>query len=298
MLNVAEVIHVDDGVAIRNTPPGVNVTVPLTNPAGVPSVTLTFAQVSTAGQSTYTTATKAPPLPDGFRLGQPGVVFDITTTAVYSAPVRVCVSFDAAAFANVFLLRLFHYENGAWVDHTLSVDKVAHTVCAVVNSLSPFAVLEPIPVDGRMTGDGEIRDGSREQEFEFVASAIAGHKRGGIKYTVRVSEERGQRATRDRFESTAVTSVVIWNEPGIAPGRGATPIGDSVLFAGIGKWNGVAGYRFEARATDAGEPGRGRDSFAIAIFDPGGALVAATNGIIEAGNIQSERVGRNQERER
>jgi hypothetical protein len=41
-------------------------------------------------------------------------------------------------------LRLYHYESGAWVDATvLPVDTVNKTICAIVSSLSPFAIFEP-----------------------------------------------------------------------------------------------------------------------------------------------------------
>ena len=62
---------------------------------------------------------------------------------------------------------------------------------------------------------------------------------------------------------------------------------DTVTFTGQGLWNGRAGYTFAAQATDAGEPGRGHDVFAITIRDSGGAIVASVNATITDGNIQS-----------
>jgi hypothetical protein len=43
---------------------------------------------------------------------------------------------------------------------------------------------------------------------------------------------------------------------------------------------------------DAGEPGRGRDTFAITIRDAARRVVATLEGTIEAGNIQSLRMRR------
>ena len=59
-----------------------------------------------------------------------------------------------------------------------------------------------------------------------------------------------------------------FNLPGVTPGsRPASPGTDTVTFSGRGLWNGRAGYTFQAQATDAGEPGPGRDLFAITIRD-------------------------------
>jgi hypothetical protein len=54
------------------------------------------------------------------------------------------------------------------------------------------------------------------------------------------------------------------------------------------------GYTFEARASDEGEPGRGRDRFAITIRDSLGIVVADVDGVLSDGNIQSERLKKEQ----
>jgi hypothetical protein len=60
-----------------------------------------------------------------------------------------------------------------------------------------------------------------------------------------------------------------------------------VVFSGVGTWNGTAGYTFTAQALDAGEPGRGRDMFAITVRDSAGHLVASVNARISLGNVES-----------
>jgi hypothetical protein len=67
---------------------------------------------------------------------------------------------------------------------------------------------------------------------------------------------------------------------------------DTATFDGVGYWNGRAGYRFSAKAADAGEPGRNRDSFAITISDATGHVVASVNAVITGGNIESLRIAR------
>jgi hypothetical protein len=86
------------------------------------------------------------------------------------------------------------------------------------------------------------------------------------------------RAAKNRFESTRITSVTFGPRD---------RNGQSVTFAGAGSWNGKAGYTFEARATDAGEPGRGRDTFALVVKDSRGTVVLSVAATIEEGNIQS-----------
>jgi hypothetical protein len=39
-------------------------------------------------------------------------------------------------------LKLLHYENGAWVDITTSVDTTTNTVCGLTTSFSPFLVAQ------------------------------------------------------------------------------------------------------------------------------------------------------------
>ena len=70
------------------------------------------------------------------------------------------------------------------------------------------------------------------------------------------------------------------------------PAVDTVVFKGLGKWNGRRGYAFEATATDRGEPGRGRDTFAIVVKNPNGVVVAQVNGTLDGGNIESTRLKR------
>jgi hypothetical protein len=146
----------------------------------------------------------------------------------------------------------------------------------------------PVDVPGRMTGDFTIDDGDAKHVVEFrVQERVSGAEAGALHYRVRT--KRPGRDREDEFESSSLTSVSFSNEPGVSPGRRPASGVDTVAFAGIGRWNGGGGYTFTAVAIDAGEPGRGRDSFAITISDGGGRVVAAVNATITGGNIQSLR---------
>jgi hypothetical protein len=146
MLTVTEAVSVHDSLAVANTGAGANVIVRPTDPAtGGTPVTVTFSAVTQSGVTSVTTSNVGPAAPDGFKLGLPPGYFDITTTAIYTPPIQVCIDYSAIAFKSTLFLRLYHFENGAWVNHTTSQNTAAHTICATVNSLSPFAVLEPEP---------------------------------------------------------------------------------------------------------------------------------------------------------
>ncbi len=148
---------------------------------------------------------------------------------------------------------------------------------------------------GEMKGDGYIDASGKRYEFNFnVQERTSGQERGHLELRVRdlrQGRERGDdkkgREVVNRFASTSITRVVFSDTPGIAPGRRSQPTVDTVEFAGTGRWNGKIGYSFEARATDAGEPGKGRDTFAITVKDQAGRVVATVSGNLSGGNIQS-----------
>jgi hypothetical protein len=199
---------------------------------------------------------------------------------VFSGAATVCVNHGGIAFPADAELRLFHHEGGAWVDQTSSKDPAGSTICASVTSFSPFAIFVRPAVEGRMSGEGKIADASaREHHFQFqVAERSIGDERGRLVYSVKTLKSGKQKERSDTFESISIGSIVFSN--------------DSAAFAGTRRWNGTAGYSFEARAADAGEPGRERDVFAITIRNGGGGVVATINGTLSHGNIQFRGAGR------
>jgi streptogramin lyase len=129
------------------TPMGGNVTADpvATLPDGSTApVTITFGSVEAPGETTVTTAPTGPPPPSGFKLMNPPVFYDIQTTASFTPPVRVCLSWAEGQIANENRVSMWHYENNAWVDITdaASRDVVDNRVCGVASSLSPFALFE------------------------------------------------------------------------------------------------------------------------------------------------------------
>lgn len=103
-------------------------------------VTITFSEVTAAGDTTVTETSTVPPPPSGFQTGNPPLYYDIQTTATYTAPVTLCFTYNSDNYVDPGLARLFHYESGVWVDVTTSNDTVNEIICGQVSSLSPFAI--------------------------------------------------------------------------------------------------------------------------------------------------------------
>ena len=127
----AVTVNAGTGVAVRA----------VTADPTAPVVTVTFAAANRAGETFVAAAGACPSAPQGFSYGTPPTCVEITTTALYTPPATVCVTYDPAAFTGS--PQLFHFEGTAWVDVTTSVDTVAHIVCGSVASFSPFALAEP-----------------------------------------------------------------------------------------------------------------------------------------------------------
>jgi hypothetical protein len=132
------------------TPPGTDVGVtPPDQTTGQPGpVTTTFSQVTGAGQTTVTSGSVGggggPPPPANFRLGSPPTYYDIQTTATFTPPVTVCITWVEGTYNNESQLKLLHFEGGSWQNVTLSgyPDTQNNKICGEVSSLSPFLVAE------------------------------------------------------------------------------------------------------------------------------------------------------------
>jgi hypothetical protein len=129
-----------------DTPVGEGIVVtPVDQTTNTPSgVSLVFDQVETSGQTSVSTNASGPLPPAGFKLTNPPVYYDISTTATFSGSVRVCLNWSEGQIANENNVRLFHREGSTWVDITdiASRNTVTNTVCGITSSLSPFTLFE------------------------------------------------------------------------------------------------------------------------------------------------------------
>ncbi|MGH7166502.1 MAG: hypothetical protein ACREIS_13375, partial [Nitrospiraceae bacterium] len=177
--------------------------------------------------------------------------------------------------------------------YTLTVQCADAANNRVTKTLTVF-----VPPPGRMKGEGRVEADGVRFDFDFhVKETVKGKDGGKLELKVRaiktpndrdVKEEKRDRGRADRFETTRITEVVFTDDPDLMPGGHRTKA-DTVVFQGRGRWNGNEGYSFEASATDAGEPGVGRDSFAITIRNRNGDIVASANGLLTHGNNQAKR---------
>ncbi len=130
-----------------NTQTGIEVSVQPTDTTTATSpVSLTFSSVTQGGSTTLTTSNSGTPPPEGFALGDPPTYFDLSTTAVFSGPVTVCINYSGLGFDDATQLALYHLEDSVWVDRTTSLDTVDKIICGSVTSFSPFGIFKPVPV--------------------------------------------------------------------------------------------------------------------------------------------------------
>ena len=268
--------------------------------ADTTGTTLTCTATNAAGLSNSVSVTvkidKTPPVI--------GAVSDVTTTA--TSPTGAVVTFALPTATDAFDPSPVVTSSPA-SGSTFPIGTTTITVTAkdATNNISTktftVTVTEPSPTPGIMHGEGRLDQGGKRAHYEFrVREKATGADRGHLWFSIRAlrpGEREGDRDDRDdrtghadRFVSTRLTDVVFYDLPGVRPGGRATM--DTVVFKGIGRWNGAAGYAFTVTATDAGEPGPGRDSFALTITAPNGTTVVSLSGTITRGNNQSNRVKR------
>ena len=109
----------------------------------VDDLTVTFDTVTEEGVTTIVRDDDPPEFGTGFQFGWE--FYEIDTTAAMTGPVTVCFSYHDAIVPSGTAeadLAIFHWDEdiGDWVDATVSHDLEANVICAVTDSLSPFAV--------------------------------------------------------------------------------------------------------------------------------------------------------------
>lgn len=135
-----QTVNVTSNTACSNTPVSIQpvVVVPKDPVSGDTPVTVTFSNLSAAGQTALTLFSNAPAVPPNFKLG---IAFDLVTTARFGSA-QVCFDYARYPTGRGGPPRLLHHENGAWKDVTQFVDSANQIVCGTVTGLSPFAIVE------------------------------------------------------------------------------------------------------------------------------------------------------------
>lgn len=143
-----------------NTPTGANVT------AVSGTTSITFSNISTTGTTTAVPIdpASAGSVSGGYSLGAGYPAYEITTTANHTAPIVVCLQVSSTISMAAFnTLRILHYVNGTPTDNTIlspdtpAPDFATKTICARVNSLSPFVVAENLaPTAANVSVGGRV----------------------------------------------------------------------------------------------------------------------------------------------
>jgi hypothetical protein len=151
--------YIDD-VWVGNTVEGTNVQL-----SPLPDLALTFESVLTRGTTTATMSTSGPLPPEGYVAvpAAPARYFEISTDAVFSGNVEVCITYDDGDVTqDESHLKLLHYDGDSWVDVTTSLNTETNVICGSATTLSPFLIVEKITCcEGRVgnaNGQGEYPD--------------------------------------------------------------------------------------------------------------------------------------------
>ena len=129
---------------LYNTVAGSNVSVNAADASE--TATVAFSDVSAPGSTSLTTLPLTTPPPAGYRAGAAAVYYDVATTATYTGTIQLSFHFASGMFHHPSKVRLFHMENGVWMDRTMGINAAAGTIAGTTTSLSPFALFEPVDI--------------------------------------------------------------------------------------------------------------------------------------------------------
>jgi hypothetical protein len=135
------------------TPVGTNVRTELGGGvAAVGGLSLQFSSVNAAGNTTVVKSGFGPPPPTGYQiLGFEGTptYWDLTTTAAYSGAISICIHYNQTDVKGKEQLLELHHDDGTGFKkvRNMMLDTTADIVCGDTDSLSPFAIVEPVVGD-------------------------------------------------------------------------------------------------------------------------------------------------------
>ncbi len=125
-----------------NTQTGTNVNVSLSS-----DVTVTFDNVTAAGNTTLNTKISGPIPPGGFSIvpSASPIYYDISTTATFTGKVKICIHYDdtgmTQAQESTLTLQVYESPSGPWQDITTKVQVDKDSICGEVSHFSDFAVM-------------------------------------------------------------------------------------------------------------------------------------------------------------
>jgi LPXTG-motif cell wall-anchored protein len=132
-------------------------------------INITFSEVSdlcSSSSSELNTSPGSPP--SNYHLFS---LYDISTCATYTGPITVTIPYNpSSVVGSAENLKMFHWENGAWKNVTVSVNTTSHTIAGQVNSLSPFGIGYLTASSGIGSGNGSgYSTGANENMIALIA---------------------------------------------------------------------------------------------------------------------------------
>jgi hypothetical protein len=125
---------------------GTNVQVTPADPVTGATATVTFAEVTVAGETTLSRSVSGPPLPRGWYRSMGGAAYyNLSTTATFTGTVTVCIDFADQNPPVGAVVRMLHYESSVWQDVTSS-GPTGTEICGTTTSLSPFVAAHALNV--------------------------------------------------------------------------------------------------------------------------------------------------------
>lgn len=188
------------GCSAPNTPVGSSITVVAqdqTNPSTSP-VTVEFSNVSQAGATVVTTSSTGPATPAGFELvTNPPTYFEISTTAMYSGNITVCINYGALGLtlSQVQNLQFLHFVNGQTPGVAAATSVTGSEICATVTSLSPFVLADAVVANPAV-------------QLAVTGSSWATDSSGNYVATVTVTNNGNITAVSTGLSAASVTAVV------------------------------------------------------------------------------------------
>jgi hypothetical protein len=162
-----------DPNCLSNTPTGSNVVVSGGPIAGANQVSVTFGNVTKAGVTAIAPlGNNCPAVPGGFQLAStPPICFDLSTTATYNSSMNPAITVCVTITGSTGGLTFEHFQNGAYVNSTVTIpNEPSNEICAGVQSLSPFAIFQRVPVPLTITANPVSRQYGATDPASFPVS--------------------------------------------------------------------------------------------------------------------------------
>jgi uncharacterized repeat protein (TIGR01451 family) len=159
-------------------------------------VTMTATAIGPGFYQAYlrTRLDQLPPIPGNLQAGSPPMYFDVSSDAVFVAPVSVCIDTRGMSFANPTGIRLHHLQQAGqlqfWTDITSAGYPQGNQLCGQANALGTFAIFYPqvpdtavrtIAGNGVLTGSIDGPGGNLADDFVAgpATATSLGHLFGG-----------------------------------------------------------------------------------------------------------------------